>query len=65
MNLNTIELIQELLEDKHDDIKRFLISAIECDDEEAIEDWFFDYKQIRNAIKELEEYRIQKQKESK
>lgn len=65
MSSSTIEIIQELLEDKYDDIKRFLIGAIECDDEKNAEDWFFEYKQTRNAMKELEEYRAQKQKENK
>lgn len=35
MSPSTIEIIQELLEDKYDDIKRFLIGAIECDDEKT------------------------------
>lgn len=65
MNYNTIELIQDLLEKRCEDIKNYFIGAINGDDEKAIEDWFFDYKQIRNAMKELEEYRIQKQKENK
>ena len=57
MSSNTVEIIQELLEDKYDDIKRLLIGAIECDDEENAEDWFFEYKRIQNAIKEFEEYK--------
>lgn len=61
MNLNTIELIQDLLEERCELVKNCFIAAINSDDEKAIEDWFFNYKQIRNAIKELEEYRIQKE----
>lgn len=61
MNLNTIELIQDMLEERCELIKNCFIGAINSDDEKAIEDWFFNYKQIRNAMKELEEYRIQKE----